>query len=93
MKPHRECPLCIVSVRLSEVEAANMSNEESLAASKLVLNASAEAFEEEPELTRIASRIFIKVSSTYPQVAEYYRVAKRRDIDAAKAQLPLLKIC
>ncbi|KUO84617.1 MAG: hypothetical protein AT709_01840 [Caldivirga sp. MG_3] len=91
MKPHRECPLCIVSVRLSEVEAANMSNEESLAASKLVLNASAEAFEEESELTRIASRIFIKVSSTYPQVTEYYRVAKRRSIDAAKAQLPLVK--
>lgn len=91
MKPHRECPLCIVSVRLNEVASANLSNEDALEASRLVLETSARAFREEDELTRIASRIFMTVSSKYPQVVEYYRVAKRRGIDAAKAQLPAIQ--
>ncbi|MGC9136653.1 damage-control phosphatase ARMT1 family protein [Caldivirga sp.] len=91
MKPHRECPLCIVSVRLNEVASANLSNEDALEASRLVLETSARAFREEDELTRIASRIFMTVSSKYPQVVEYYRVAKRRSIDAAKAQLPAIQ--
>ncbi|MGC8570333.1 MAG: damage-control phosphatase ARMT1 family protein [Caldivirga sp.] len=91
MKPHRECPLCIVSVRLNEVASANLSNDDALEASRLVLETSARAFREEDELTRIASRIFMTVSSKYPQVVEYYRVAKRRSIDAAKAQLPAIQ--
>ena len=91
MKPHRECPLCIVSVRLNEVASAQMSDEKVIEASSLVLEESAKAFRREHELTRIASSIYAEVVSRYPEVVEYYRVAKRRSIDNAKAQVALIK--
>ncbi len=91
MKPHRECPLCIVSVRLNEVASAQISDSKVIEASSLVLEESAKAFRSENELTRIASSIYAKLVSKYPEVIEYYRDAKRRSIDNAKAQLASIK--
>ncbi|ABW01653.1 damage-control phosphatase ARMT1 family protein [Caldivirga maquilingensis] len=91
MKPHRECPLCIVSVRLNEVASAQINDEKVIDASSLVLEESAKAFRRDDELTRIASSIFAELVSRYPEVIEYYKVAKRRSIDNAKAQLALIK--
>ncbi|WP_291764635.1 damage-control phosphatase ARMT1 family protein [Caldivirga sp. UBA161] len=91
MKPHRECPLCIVSVRLNEVASARVSDDEVIEASSLVLEESAKAFRSEGELTRIASSIYAELVSRYPEVIEYYRIAKRKSIDSAKAQVALIK--
>ena len=91
MKPHRECPLCIISVRFNELYNAVEDTNQYLDASKHLLKISLEAFSTESELTRIASRIFNELSSRYPGIVEYYRRVKRISIDNALRQVGELK--
>ena len=77
MKPEIECLRCILSVRLREIEQANLSKEEKLHLAKMLISKMLEEFNWDVELTRLASELFNYVVKSAPGVVEYYRSIKR----------------
>ncbi len=91
MRRGPECVSCILSVRMREITRFIGDPERAVEAQIELLSVAAEAFRAEEELTRIASRIYMWLVESYPEVAEGMRRLRARSIEAAWRQLPALK--
>ncbi len=84
MEIHKECIKCITCVRLDEAIKAIRDEEKSIEIQRKLLEKIAETLEYEKELTRIATRVFLWLIETAPEVTEYYKRIRRESIRLAK---------